>query len=201
MELETYCKDIFTKLIPQAYADMPWKITENLEQIVFELLDKLPEDYDISGGVAIHSTAIVDPSTLIKAPAIIGKDCFVGPHGLVRGGVILGEKVSIGANCEVKQSVICEGSALGHFNYVGNSVMGADVNMEAGAVVANYYNERKIKEISVLIDGKPTTTGVTKFGAVIGDKAKIGANAVLSPGTVLPPKSIVKRLELVEQNA
>jgi UDP-N-acetylglucosamine diphosphorylase / glucose-1-phosphate thymidylyltransferase / UDP-N-acetylgalactosamine diphosphorylase / glucosamine-1-phosphate N-acetyltransferase / galactosamine-1-phosphate N-acetyltransferase len=71
--------------------------------------------------------------------------------------------------------------------------------MEAGSVIANHFNERDNKQIPIRYEGKIHDTGVTKFGAVVGDHSRIGANAVLSPGTLLQPKSIVKRLELVEQ--
>jgi hypothetical protein len=50
-----------------------------------------------------------------------------------------------------------------------------------------------------LLDGKPFRTDVEKFGALVGDGSKIGANAVLSPGTILAPDTVVKRLELIEQ--
>jgi hypothetical protein len=42
-------------------------------------------------------------------------------------------------------------------------------------------------------------TNTQKFGALVGDHSKIGANAVLSPGTLLLPHTLVRRLELVEQ--
>jgi NDP-sugar pyrophosphorylase family protein len=167
------------------------------------LLDTLPEEYDISGGVAIHSSAIVDPSTIIKPPAIIGKDCFIGEHGLLRAGVIMAEKSTIGASCEVKCTIIDRKSALGHFNFVGNSIIGANVNIEAGAVVANHFNERPLKDqaIRVRVDNDIIETNSTRFGAVIGDYVKIGANAVLTPGTILEPHTIVRRLELIDQMA
>ena len=76
---------------------------------------------------------------------------------------------------------------------------GNDVNFEAGAVTANHYNEREHKNISVIYDSKEIDTRCIKFGALVGDHAKIGANAVLSPGTILLPNSIVKRLELIDQ--
>jgi acetyltransferase-like isoleucine patch superfamily enzyme len=71
--------------------------------------------------------------------------------------------------------------------------------MEAGSIIANHYNERLDKTIYVMLDKKKNQINVTKFGAMVGDHSKIGANAVLSPGTILLPESIVKRLELVEQ--
>ena len=90
---------------------------------------------------------------------------------------------------------------IGHFNFVGDSILGSHVNMEAGSVIANHFNERKDKTIHVLVDGKLYAAGSEKFGALIGDHTKIGANAVLSPGTILEPESVVKRLALVEQHS
>jgi NDP-sugar pyrophosphorylase family protein len=113
--------------------------------------------------------------------------------------VFLDEHVTIGPGCEVKTSIVLANSALAHFNFVGDSIVGSYVNMEAGSVIANHYNEREQKEISVLINGKCLPTGSQKFGALIGDHTKIGANAVLSPGTILEPRSVVGRLMLVEQ--
>lgn len=200
MNIEAYCKTLFKEYKLGDPHTPPWEIVENLESTVYELLDALPEDYDISGGIAIHSSAIVDPSTLIKAPTIIGPDCLIGPHGLLRQGVILGERVVVGPGCEVKQSVVCQGSTLAHFNFIGNAIVGKNVNLEAGAVIVN-QNKHAHKTVQLLVDGQMIDTGQEKFGAVVGDSSKIGANAVLSPGTILEPKTIVRRLELVEQIA
>jgi acetyltransferase-like isoleucine patch superfamily enzyme len=67
-------------------------------------------------------------------------------------------------------------------------------------VLANHFNERTDKHISVWLDGQEVATGLTKFGALIGDGSRIGANAVTSPGTLLPPGSVVPRLGLVDQS-
>lgn len=192
MKLTDYCSDLKQDV-------EPWILLTNLENEVRRKLTQVGDEYIISGYIAVHTTATVDPTATIKGPAIIGPNCFVGPHSLLRGGVYLHEGVSIGPSCEVKHSVIGSNSALAHFNFVGDSVIGSHVNFEAGALTANYYNEREDKRISALIDGKPVPTGVTKFGALIGDGTKVGANAVTSPGTILAKSSVVKRLELVEQ--
>jgi NDP-sugar pyrophosphorylase family protein len=99
----------------------------------------------------------------------------------------------------VKTSIIFENSAIAHFNYIGDSIIGKNVNFEAGSITANHYNERNNKRILVKIKTKIIDTNIEKFGALVGDDCKIGANAVLSPGTILEKKSIVKRLELIEQ--
>src|SRR5206468_3715843 len=88
---------------------------------------------------------------------------------------------------------------LAHFNFVGDSVVGSGVNLEAGAIVANYRNEHPGRTIAILLGECRVETGARKFGAVIGDGARIGANAVIAPGAVLRPGGVVPRLGLVDQ--
>jgi bifunctional N-acetylglucosamine-1-phosphate-uridyltransferase/glucosamine-1-phosphate-acetyltransferase GlmU-like protein len=89
-------------------------------------------------------------------------------------------------------------SAIAHFNFIGDSLIGNYVNMEAGAIIANHHNDRTDKNIDIIYNNNRIATGSTKFGALVGDHCKIGANAVLCPGTILEPYRIVGRLELVE---
>lgn len=107
--------------------------------------------------------------------------------------------MNIGPSSEIKQSIILDNSAVAHFNYIGNSIIGNNVNFEAGSISANHYNERTDKNIFVIYNDEIISTNCNKFGSLVGDDSRIGANAVLSPGTILEKKSIVKRLELIEQ--
>jgi len=177
----------------------PWEITCNLNDIIIEKIRSLENDFLINDKVAIHKTAIVEPGVILKPPIIIDKNCYIGSHSTLRNGVILRENVKIGTGCEIKNAIIFANSAIAHFNFIGDSIIGCNVNFEAGSITANHYNERKIKNIYVLIKSIITNTNVEKFGALVGDNSKIGANAVLSPGTILEKNTIVKRLELVEQ--
>lgn len=179
--------------------ELPWNITASAADLILKKIGTLTSDFTITNNVAIHKKAMVEEHVIIKGPAIISEGCFIGAHAYFRGGVFLGTQVTVGPGCEVKSCIIMPHSALAHFNFVGDSIIGSHVNMEAGAIAANHFNERTDKEIQVMLQGHPHHTGVTKFGALIGDDTKIGANAVLSPGTILLPKSVVKRLELVEQ--
>jgi NDP-sugar pyrophosphorylase family protein len=198
MNLTSYIQQ-FPILFPELQKELPWNIPSQIEPILINRIKTLSTDYKINGEVAIHKTARIEEHVVLKGPIIISEGCFVGAHAYLRGGVFLGDKAVIGPGCEVKSSFIMQNSALAHFNFVGDSLLGSMVNLEAGSILANHYNERLDKTIYVLINGKKTPIAVTKFGAMIGDQTKIGANAVLSPGTILEPKSIVKRLELVEQ--
>lgn len=178
---------------------VPWLFIKDLQQYLLEQLTQLDDQYTINNQIAIHHTAKIHPQAIIQGPAIISANCYIGPNALLRNGVWLGEQVSIGAGVEVKQSVICGQSAIAHFNFIGDSLIGHRVNFEAGSIIANHFNERENKMITVVFDGQLIETGVNKFGALVGDDCKIGANAVLSPGTILTKGTVVNRLQLVDQ--
>lgn len=163
------------------------------------MMSKLSDEFLIHDGNMIHKTATVESGAILKAPVFIGENCFIASGAYLRGGVWLAENVIIGPGSEVKSSFIHAGSKAAHFNFIGDSVIGRNVNIEAGAIIANYRNELDDKKIICFIDGKRIETDVDKFGSLIGDGCKIGANAVLAPGTILNPRSIVKRLALVDQ--
>jgi len=190
----------FDTLFPEQRHWQAWDITRELPTLLNACQSALGTDYTITEGIAIHRTATIEQGVVLKSPAIIGPGCFIGAHAYLRGGVFLGEGTTIGPGGEIKSSVILNRSATAHFNFVGDSVIGSDVNLEAGAVIANHYNERDDKRIAVRYDNRLLPTGTEKFGALIGDGSRIGANAVLSPGTILGRNSVVKRLELIEQN-
>jgi len=177
----------------------PWQVTANLDEILTRYLPSLSKDYCISNNQAIHHSARIEPGVILKGTIIIGSDCFLASGSYLRGGVFLADRVCIGPGCEIKSSIISHGTNIAHFNFIGNSLIGNHVNLEAGSVVANHYNERENKRIFVSINSNILDTGLDKFGALVGDNSKIGANAVLSPGTILKPGSIIKRLELIEQ--
>ena len=181
--------------------ETPWHLASTASDIILRKISSLNNDFRIFNNVAIHKTVTIDSHAIIKGPAIISANCFVGSHSYLRGGVFLDENVSIGPACEVKSSFLFANTALGHFNFVGDSILGSNINLEAGAVIANHYNERLDKTIHVSVNGTGYPTGVQKFGALVGDNTKIGANAVLSPGTILPKDTVVGRLQLINQEA
>jgi UDP-N-acetylglucosamine diphosphorylase / glucose-1-phosphate thymidylyltransferase / UDP-N-acetylgalactosamine diphosphorylase / glucosamine-1-phosphate N-acetyltransferase / galactosamine-1-phosphate N-acetyltransferase len=192
--------DSFTGLMDQGERE-PWDIVQCIPEIIANLILGLDEAFEIKDGIAIHTTAVIDTSVIIKAPAIIGRDCFVGANSYLRGGVFLTGSVKIGTSCEVKCSIIFQNSSIAHFNFIGDSIIGSNVNFEAGSITANHYNEREDKNIVVLYNSRFINTSSNKFGSLVGDNSSVGANAVLSPGTLLPKKSIVKRLELIDQTS
>jgi len=196
--IENFIKHFFSTF-PGQTGLLPWEITGNLSAILNNLILQLDINFEVQDGIAIHKTAIIEQGVTLKAPVIIGENCFVGAHAYLRGGVCLDKSVRIGPGCEIKTSIICSGSSVAHFNFIGDSIIGRNVNFEAGAVTANHYNERVNKKVSVRYKSTIIETHTEKFGSLIGDNSKIGANAVLSPGTILEANTIVNRLELIDQ--
>ncbi len=178
---------------------MHWEIIGELEDLLKKQIRTLGKEYIINNGVAAHKTAIVEQGVVLKGNIIISENCFIGANAYLRGPIFLGGAVKIGPGSEIKQSIILNDTATAHFNYVGNSIIGSRVNFEAGSICANHFNEREDKNIFVFYKGELVDTKSEKFGSLVGDHCKIGANAVLSPGTLLEKDSIVKRLELISQ--
>lgn len=180
----------------------PWALATQAPAVVRQLLAELPADeYVIQDEIAIHRTATVEAGALLKPPLIIGAHCFIASGSLLRGGCWLDEHCIIGPGAELKTSFMFSGSKLAHFNFVGDSVLGHGINLEAGSIVANYRNERDDKEVRVRVDGTLQRTGCDKFGALLGDQCRIGANAVLAPGAVLKPGSVVGRGQVFDGEA
>jgi bifunctional N-acetylglucosamine-1-phosphate-uridyltransferase/glucosamine-1-phosphate-acetyltransferase GlmU-like protein len=124
----------------------PWEFISRLPVIITEMISSLNDEYIVKDQIAIHHTAVIDPTAIIHGPAIIGEHAIVGCFALVRNGAWIGKKATIGAHGEFKNSIIMNNSVCGHFNFVGESMIGSNVNLEAGAVLANHYNELKDKK-------------------------------------------------------
>lgn len=111
----------------------------------------------------------------------------------------MGQDCCIGPGAELKSSFVFANTHLAHFNFVGDSVLGAGVNLEAGSIICNHRNERPGHELRVRLGTGLHLLGQSKFGALVGDGAQLGANAVLAPGTLLLPGAVVPRGALCDQ--
>jgi len=176
-----------------------WLITTRAETLIRAAFKELSSDYTVADGIAIHRTAEIERGAIIKAPAIIGPCCFVAAAAYLRGGTYLDDDCIVGPGSELKTSFMFKGATLAHLNFVGDSILGAGVNIEAGAIIANYRNELRTKNIRFRSGENIIETGVEKFGSLVGDDCRIGANAVVAPGAILMPGTRVARLSLVDQ--
>src|SRR5687768_3909710 len=120
----------FQRVFPEHVLKSPWSITQKLEEILLEKIKSCGDEFIVDGNVAIHKTAKVENGVVLKGAVYISENCFVGAHAYLRGGVFLDRNVIVGPGCEVKSTIILERSALAHFNFAGDSIIGSNVNME-----------------------------------------------------------------------
>jgi bifunctional N-acetylglucosamine-1-phosphate-uridyltransferase/glucosamine-1-phosphate-acetyltransferase GlmU-like protein len=179
--------------------DAPWTVTAGLAGLLENLMRQLGSDYVVADGIGVHRLATIEPGAIVKPPAILSAGSFVAASAYLRGGVFLGEACTIGPGVEFKTSILLSGSKIAHLSFVGDSIVGQDVNCEAGCVLANYRNENEDKRIRIRWGDSTIDTGVEKFGALVGDGARIGANAVIAPGSLIRPRSLIPRLSLLDQ--
>jgi NDP-sugar pyrophosphorylase family protein len=197
--VERFCRRIRTSPFAAHAQEPPWRLVAALRGLVAAVIDGLGDGWHVSGGVAVHRTATVEAGAVVKPPAVVGRGAFVATGAYLRGGVFLDDECVVGPGAEAKTSLLLRGATLAHFNFVGDSILGEGVNCEAGAIIANHRNERADRRIRILFEGAVLDTGCDKFGALVGDGSRIGANAVVAPGALLPPGTVVGRLALVDQ--
>jgi bifunctional UDP-N-acetylglucosamine pyrophosphorylase/glucosamine-1-phosphate N-acetyltransferase len=113
----------------------------------------------------------------------------VGNNVLVRSYSSLGPGSIIGYGVELKNCVLFGGARIGRLSFVGDSVVGEQVDIGSGTMTVNETMDRS--PIAVNIRGTMVESGLTKLGAFIGDRAKIGAGNTLAPGTVIEAGTIV----------
>ncbi len=149
----------------------------------------LPGVYIFDNRIIIGSGTIVEPGTLLKGPVVIGKNTEVRQGAYVRGDCLIGNNCVVGHTTEMKSSIMLDGSKAGHFAYIGDSILGKDVNLGAGTKLANL---KMIPGPVMVKKGKKQyNTNRRKLGAILGDQTETGCNTVTAPGTLMGPRSIV----------
>ena len=126
---------------------------------------------------------------MIKGPAWIGEGCEIRNGAYIRENVVVGNGVVLGNSCEFKNCLIFDEAQIPHFNYVGDSILGHKAHLGAGAILSNVRLDHQ--PVIVNTQEGPLNTGLKKFGAIVGDRAEIGCNAVLSPGSILGRDTIL----------
>ncbi len=152
---------------------------------------EVPATAHVSGPVYIGKNVRIEPTAMIVGPTFIGDGTEVRHGAYIRGNVFAGSQCVIGHATEAKGSVFMDGAKAGHFAYVGDSILGQNVNLGAGTKLANLKLANDEVFYKCPKSGKRTGSGLRKFGALIGDNAQTGCNSVLSPGAILLPKTAV----------
>jgi NDP-sugar pyrophosphorylase family protein len=188
--------------LPELFAEIPQELTDRfdssspwtlLEAPLERLLAALPSA-EIGGRVhpgaqllgdriVLGKGSRVAPGAVVEGPIWIGEDVDIRVGAYVRGGCWIGDGCVVGANVEMKRAILFPGAHAAHLNYVGDSILGREVNLGAGAVLSNFRHDGS--EISIPRGGGRLPTGRRKLGAILGDRVAVGCNAVLNPGTIV----------------
>ena len=152
----------------------------------WEVLTPLSESVHVLGGpLFIGAECRIEPGAVLRGPLIVGNGCEIRTGAYVRGRVVMGKGCVGGAHSEVKTAIFLNGAHAPHQNYVGDSILGCDVNLGAGTILSNVKNVGR--EVTFRHQEQLISTGLRKFGAVLGDGCRTGCNTVLNPGVLMGP--------------
>ncbi len=208
--LKNYLLDTVPELPENVPMDLPLPesliLTEEGEVIPLKECERDGEEYYFKGekieGAILKAGAvltgkkiffekgvIVESFSLISPPAYFSKGTQIRHGAYIRGSVYTGESAVIGHTTEVKNSIFLNSAKASHFAYVGDSILGNNINLGAGTKLANLKFNKK--NITLVINKEFINTGLKKLGAILGDNCQTGCNSVLQPGTLLGKNSYV----------
>ncbi len=172
----------------------PWHLIPLLD-----LLLKQPSRASVHKTASVHTTAVIDgpvvlsegvrvlPFATIVGPCVIGPRTIIGNNCLVRSSSI-GADCVIGFGTEVKSSVLAE-HVWTHMSYIGESVVGRNVAFGGGSITGNLRLDEGVIESRMGED--KISTGLTKFGAAIGNGCRLGIHVSTHPGVKIGSGSFV----------
>ena len=172
--------------LAKANAIMQKRINEKFMLAGVSIID--PATTFINFGTKIGADTVIYPFTVIERDVKIGKRCFLGPFAHLREGVRLGNDVTAGNFIEMVRSRIGNKTFIKHFSYLGDSSVGANVNIGAGTVTANF--DGKNKNHTLIKDHVNIGSDTVIVAPVkIGKFAITGAGAVVTKN--IPDKAVV----------
>lgn len=155
------------------------------------------ENTVIDGQVYIDENVTIGPNSVIFGPCYIGENCKIGANNVLRGPVNLEKGVVTGAFTEIKNCLIEENTHI-HSGYFGDSIIGKNCRFGAGFIVANRRIDRA--NIKSTVKGNKTDTGLTYFGAAIGENTRFGIKTGTMPGVLIGSDCVIGPGTLVFEN-
>ncbi|MBK1834274.1 DapH/DapD/GlmU-related protein [Roseibacillus ishigakijimensis] len=170
----------------------PWQLLDWHEKLLRQQWEsrKKGEEFT-SAQLAVGAQLLVGegtkvlPGVYVEGLVIIGKNCKIGPNCYLRGPISIGDGCHIGQAVELKNTIVGHGSNAGHLSYLGDSVLGNEVNLGAGTITSNLRHDGANHRS--LVAGELVETGRRKFGAIFGDGVHTGIHTSLYPGRKLGP--------------
>ncbi|HAX45498.1 MAG TPA: GlmU protein [Nitrospina sp.] len=136
----------------------------------------------IQGVVNIEEDVVIKAGAVLEGPCSIGKGTYIGNNSLIRSYTSIGSKCAVGYGVELKNCVVLDNSGIGRLSFVGDSVIGENVDIGAGCMTVNRTVDWQKVHVK---NGKSSfPSGLVKLGAFVGDDVTIGAGNIIQPGTV-----------------
>jgi UDP-N-acetylglucosamine diphosphorylase / glucose-1-phosphate thymidylyltransferase / UDP-N-acetylgalactosamine diphosphorylase / glucosamine-1-phosphate N-acetyltransferase / galactosamine-1-phosphate N-acetyltransferase len=181
----------------------PWSLLEANEKLLLGIGNDLSaatveKNVVIKGKVSVGRNSLIRSGAYIEGPVIIGDNCDIGPNCYIRPFTSIGNGCRVGNAVEIKDSIVMDGSHIGHLSYVGDSVIGSNVNFGAGTIIANLRHDNA--EVKSMVNGKLEGSGRRKLGAIIGDGAKLGIHTTIYPGRKVWPCCTTRPGEVVKDD-
>lgn len=178
------------ELAPWEWVPLIKKALDDLDSSHFHYAWEIPPGCSVEGEVYIHPSVKLPAFCSITGPVYISEGCEIRPGAFIRGHVIAGKNCVLGNSCEFKNCLLLDGVQVPHFSYVGDSILGNKTHLGAGVICSNLRLDQS-EVLAKLSDGSAAPTGLRKLGALVGDAAEVGCNAVLNPGSILGKRAVV----------
>jgi UDP-N-acetylglucosamine diphosphorylase / glucose-1-phosphate thymidylyltransferase / UDP-N-acetylgalactosamine diphosphorylase / glucosamine-1-phosphate N-acetyltransferase / galactosamine-1-phosphate N-acetyltransferase len=192
------------RLIKDDWFDVgrPWDLLDAnvwaLKRLDHKVLGMIEQGAHLIGPVNVAESARVRSGAYIEGPVLIDEEADVGPNCFIRSGTSIGKKVRVGNACEIKNSILMDGTHVGHLSYVGDSILGEKCNLGAGAIMANYRFDAG--SVKMMVKDQVVNTGRRKLGAVLGDNVKTGIKSLFMPGVKVGANTWVGANFMVERD-
>ncbi|MBU0953645.1 MAG: NTP transferase domain-containing protein [Nanoarchaeota archaeon] len=180
----------------------PWNMLDAheflMEGVKRQIKGTVEKGATVNGNVSIGKGTSVLSGSYIDGPVVIGDNCHIGPNCYLRKGTVIGDNCHVGAGVEIKNSILFPNTKVPHLTYVGDSIIGENVNIGGGSMIANLRHDNA--NIKTMVKGKLLDTGRRKFGAVIGDNVKLGTKTIIYPGRKIGPGKTTLPGQIVKQD-
>lgn len=203
--INIFCKAEKFKLIPvkKYFVDIgyPWDILKANSHFLSDLKkSKLKGEVEkwvyINWNVILEKWAIIKSGTYIEGNVYIESGAIVWPNAYIRGNTVIGKDSKVWFSVELKNSSIGEKTAIPHLSYIGDSVIGNNVNLWGWTKVANLRHDNK--NIRVMVKDKLIDSGLRKLWVIVWDNVKTGINTMIYPGRILDTGSMTIPGEIIK---
>jgi len=142
-----------------------------------------PDNTWIDARAQIGQDTVIEPFTYIHGEVKIGQGCRIGPFAFLRHGTVLKNEVVLGVYTEVKNSILADGVRARHHSYIGDAIVGQNVNFGAGSITANFDGE-KVNRTSIGDDCYIGSGSVLVAPLELKDGSNVSAGTVVSQADV-----------------